>query len=89
MRTIVAGHLAFSWEEFAELAWGIDPLLFTGLEDETEMERAARLDAARDILADLWREDAELAAYAARLMGATSRTTSMPELRTAERRWAA
>lgn len=69
MRIIVSGQHAVSPEEFAELALGIDTELFTGpAEGETPEERAARLDAARDILDDLWRTDPELAAYAARLM---------------------
>src|SRR5581483_5727006 len=69
MRTIVSGQHAASPEEFAELALGIDTELFTGPADgETPEERAARLDAAADILADLWRTDPELAAYASRLL---------------------
>ncbi|MFF9410011.1 hypothetical protein ACF1B0_31465 [Streptomyces anandii] len=54
MRTFVAGHEAASDAEFAELALGIDIDLFRGpLKPETPSERAAREDAARDILADL------------------------------------
>ncbi|MGV9346348.1 hypothetical protein ACWDSD_16270 [Streptomyces spiralis] len=59
MRTWVAGQEALSDAEFAELALGIDVELFRGpLELETDSERAAREDAARDILADL-RKQAE------------------------------
>ncbi|MFJ1603932.1 hypothetical protein ACIOHS_11260 [Streptomyces sp. NPDC088253] len=59
MRTFVAGHEAHGELEFAELALGIDVDLFRGpLESETDDERAAREDAARDILADL-RQEAE------------------------------
>lgn len=54
MRTFVAGQEAHGAIEFAELALGIDVALFRGpLEFETDGERAAREDAARDILADL------------------------------------
>ncbi|MDF4254369.1 hypothetical protein [Streptomyces sp. WMMB303] len=54
MRTYVAGHEAVGDAEFAELALGIDVDLFRGpLEPETETERAAREDAAHDVLADL------------------------------------
>lgn len=59
MRTFVAGQEAHGDFEFAELALGIDVDLFRGpLESETDGERAAREDAARDILADL-RAEAE------------------------------
>jgi hypothetical protein len=59
MRTFVAGQEAVGDAEFAELALGIDVDLFRGpLEQETPTERAAREDAARDILADL-REQGE------------------------------
>ncbi|MFJ1670750.1 hypothetical protein ACIOK4_31095 [Streptomyces bottropensis] len=54
MRTFVAGQEAFGDSEFAELALGIDVDLFRGpLEFETDDERMAREDAARDALADL------------------------------------
>ncbi|MYV51803.1 hypothetical protein [Streptomyces sp. SID3212] len=59
MRMYVAGQEAHGDFEFAELALGIDVDLFRGsLEFETDGERAAREDAARDILADL-RAEAE------------------------------
>ncbi|MFF4039241.1 hypothetical protein [Streptomyces sp. NPDC001816] len=59
MRTFVAGQEAYGDMEFAELALGIDIDLLRGpLTPETVDERAAREDAARDILADL-RERAE------------------------------
>ncbi|MET9168401.1 hypothetical protein ABZW51_28370 [Streptomyces cellulosae] len=59
MRTWIAGQEALTGAEFAELALGIDIELFRGpLEPETDSERAAREDAARDILADL-RKQAE------------------------------
>ncbi|WFB11655.1 hypothetical protein LRS74_15340 [Streptomyces sp. LX-29] len=54
MRMFVAGQEAVSDAEFAELALGLDIELFRGpLAPETSAERAAREDAARDILADL------------------------------------
>jgi hypothetical protein len=89
VRTIVAGHMAFSGSEFAELAMGIDPELFTGPTDETPMERAARLDAAHDVLTDLWREDPELAAYAESLMNESAEVIELPARRPAVGRWAA
>ncbi|WP_326650968.1 hypothetical protein [Streptomyces sp. NBC_01750] len=52
MRTIVAGHVAVTATEFVELALGTPLDLWLGVEGESELERAAREDAARDILAD-------------------------------------
>ncbi|MFJ8010230.1 hypothetical protein [Streptomyces fagopyri] len=52
MRTYIGGHQAVSDIDFVELALGTPVELWLGVEDESEMERAARLDAARDILAD-------------------------------------
>lgn len=68
MRSIVAGQMPLGGAEFAELALGVDEELFTGVPGESELERAARLDAAGAVLADLRREDPELAAYAAALL---------------------
>ncbi|WP_030271277.1 hypothetical protein [Streptomyces sp. NRRL B-24484] len=68
MKSIVAGQHAVDPEEFAELALGVDEKLFAGVPGESPIERKARMDAARDILADLRREDRELADYAERLM---------------------
>jgi hypothetical protein len=65
---MVAGHEAFDTFEFTELALGIDRELFAGLADETDTDRAARLDAANDVLADLAGDDPELTAYAQILM---------------------
>lgn len=70
MKSIVAGHVAVTAAEFVELALGIDPLLFTGSPSESVMGRAARLDVAREVLADLWESDPETAAYAESLMRA-------------------
>ncbi|MEU0406775.1 hypothetical protein ABZ307_02980 [Streptomyces griseorubiginosus] len=52
MRAYIGGHQAVSVNDFIELALGTPPELWLGEEGETEEERAARLDAARDILAD-------------------------------------
>ncbi|MFI1973008.1 hypothetical protein [Streptomyces cinnamoneus] len=52
MRTYVGHHQAVSAEDFVELALGTPVELWLGAEGETDEERAARLDAARDILAD-------------------------------------
>ncbi|MEV5338912.1 hypothetical protein AB0K93_10535 [Streptomyces sp. NPDC052676] len=52
MKCIVAGHEAVTASEFAELALGTPVELWLGVEGESDEERAARLDAARDILSD-------------------------------------
>ncbi|MEV8603525.1 hypothetical protein AB0465_27050 [Streptomyces griseoviridis] len=52
MRTFVAGHEALTASEFVELALGTPVELWLGVEGESDEERAAREDAARDILAD-------------------------------------
>ncbi|WP_189314578.1 hypothetical protein [Streptomyces brasiliensis] len=52
MRTYIGGHQAVSVDDFAELALGTPIELWLGVEGETDEERAAREDAARDILAD-------------------------------------
>ncbi|MFD3502383.1 hypothetical protein [Streptomyces sp. NPDC058678] len=52
MRMYVGRQQAISPEDFAELALGTPVELWLGVEGETDEERAARLDAARDILAD-------------------------------------
>ncbi|UGQ10026.1 hypothetical protein LO772_24480 [Yinghuangia sp. ASG 101] len=58
---------------------GIDPVLFAGPVVESESERAARLDVAFDVLNELWREDADSAAYATTLF-----LTSAPIVRRTE-----
>ncbi|MEV8093709.1 hypothetical protein [Kitasatospora sp. NPDC085879] len=70
MKSIVAGQRAVNFEEFAELALGVDEELFAGVPGETVLDRAARMDVAMAVLTDLRREDRELAAYAERLMAA-------------------
>ncbi|MFF7748799.1 hypothetical protein ACFZCP_05990 [Streptomyces sp. NPDC007971] len=52
MRAYIGGHQAVSVKDFIELALGTPAELWLGVEGETDEERAARLDAARDILAD-------------------------------------
>ncbi|MFF2616394.1 hypothetical protein [Kitasatospora sp. NPDC058046] len=74
MKSIIAGQMALTPDEFAELALGLVAdseftRLFTGVPGESVVEREARMDAADDILADLRREDPVLAAYAERLLG--------------------
>ncbi|WP_020135854.1 hypothetical protein [Streptomyces sp. 351MFTsu5.1] len=52
MHSYVGGHRADTPQDFVELALGTPAELWLGVDGESEMERAARLDAARDILAD-------------------------------------
>src|SRR4051794_38572309 len=52
MRTYIGRQQAVSAEDFAELALGTPVELWLGVEGESGEERAARLDAARDILAE-------------------------------------
>ncbi|MFJ4677129.1 hypothetical protein [Kitasatospora sp. NPDC088783] len=68
MRSIVAGQFAVDSQEFAELALGVDSELFAGVPGESAAEYWVRVDVASAVLADLDREDPELAAYARRLM---------------------
>ncbi|MBV1939884.1 hypothetical protein KUF83_25440 [Streptomyces sp. BV286] len=82
MKCIVAGHEAVTATEFAELAFGIDLELFTGLAMESESDRAARLDVAREVLAELRESDPQAAAYAEGLL----RTSPLRDARAAARR---
>lgn len=68
MKCIVAGHVAVTPTEFTELAFGIDLELFTGPATESDLERAARLDVAREVLAELRGSDPEAAAFAESLL---------------------
>jgi hypothetical protein len=52
MRTYIGHQQAIPAADFAELALGTPVELWLGVEGETDEERAAREDAARDILAD-------------------------------------
>ncbi|MDT0307201.1 hypothetical protein RM780_09525 [Streptomyces sp. DSM 44917] len=56
MRSFIGAHEALDGNDFIELALGTPLALWLGVEGESEEERAARVDAARDILA----EDPEL-----------------------------
>ncbi|MGP3635967.1 hypothetical protein ACTU45_21850 [Streptomyces sp. 24-1644] len=68
MKTIVAGRQPVTATEFIELALGIDLELFTGSATESAMERAARLDVAHEVLAELRESAPETAAYAQSLL---------------------
>ncbi|MFF4856877.1 hypothetical protein ACFY2N_18505 [Streptomyces rubiginosohelvolus] len=70
MKSIVAGREPVTATEFVELALGIDLELFTGSPTESVMDRAARVDVAREVLADLRESDPETAAYAESLLRA-------------------
>lgn len=52
MKRFVGRHEAVSEYDFAELALGTPPELWLGVPGETDVERAARLDAGLDLLAD-------------------------------------
>ncbi|MDI3406047.1 hypothetical protein [Streptomyces cavernicola] len=52
MRAYISGHRAVNDTDLVELALGTPVDLWLGVEGESEMEREARLDAARDILAE-------------------------------------
>ncbi|MFE5810669.1 hypothetical protein [Streptomyces sp. NPDC056491] len=52
MRTYIGGQEAVSADAFIELALGTPVELWLGVEGESEEERAGRVDAARDILAE-------------------------------------
>lgn len=52
MKHIVAGQEAATVAEFVELALGTPVDLWLGVPGESVEERAARLDAARDIISD-------------------------------------
>ncbi|MFJ3101790.1 hypothetical protein [Streptomyces sp. NPDC086835] len=92
MRTYIGNHEAANAAEFEELALGFDELpagidrdLFCGpLTHETPEERAARLDVARDVIADLVAQGKggdEVAAWDALYADALTRT--VPFLRAA------
>ncbi|MEV0012281.1 hypothetical protein [Streptomyces sp. NPDC047973] len=88
MKMIVAGREPVTATEFVELALGIDLELFTGPASESALERAARLDVAREVLAELRESDPEAAAYAASLLRTfplTSRPSGRRPRRTARR----
>ncbi|UED88813.1 hypothetical protein [Streptomyces profundus] len=79
MRSFIGDQEIATEYEMTELAIGLgtDPELWLGSEGESEEERAARLDAAADILAD----DPELAGPVARLTAlAIAEYLAMPEI---------
>ncbi|PWI43194.1 hypothetical protein [Streptomyces sp. ICBB 8177] len=75
MKTYLGPYRAADTADFLELALGTPVELWLGEDGESEQERAARLDAARDILAD----DPGLADRTLRLAVETIGVT-MPEL---------
>jgi hypothetical protein len=85
MKCIVAGHEAVTAAEFAELAFGIDLELFAGpAVAESDEDRAARLDVAREVLAELREQDPQAAAFAEFLLR-TSPLKSPPAVRRSRR----
>ncbi|MGQ4343798.1 hypothetical protein [Streptomyces sp. SAS_275] len=68
MRTYIGHQQAISAADFAELALGTPIELWLGVEGETDEERAAREDAARDILADNPRFPDDLVRIAAQVI---------------------
>ncbi|MGW2843608.1 hypothetical protein [Streptomyces sp. NPDC001274] len=85
MKSIVAGREPVTATEFVELALGIDLELFTGPAVESAQERAARLDVAREVLAELRETDPEVAEYAASLLR-TLRTLPLKPRQSGQRR---
>lgn len=85
MKNIVAGREPVTATEFIELALGIDLELFTGTPTESQLERAARLDVAHEVLAELRESDPETAAYAESLMRTLPRPSSRCPRRTVRR----
>lgn len=92
MKCIVGGHTAVTAAEFAELALGlaersagIDVELFVGTAAESEQDRAARLDVAREVLAELYEVDLIAAAYARQLLQASDLPQRAPRSRRARK----
>ncbi|WP_329117477.1 hypothetical protein [Streptomyces sp. NBC_01465] len=52
MRAYIGRHQVVSTDDFIELALGTPVELWLGVEGESELDRLAREDAARDILAE-------------------------------------
>ncbi|GAA2662803.1 hypothetical protein GCM10010400_22490 [Streptomyces aculeolatus] len=52
MKSFIAGHEVVTVDDALELALGTPLELWLGVDGESAEERAARLDAARDILAE-------------------------------------
>ncbi|MFF4230082.1 hypothetical protein [Streptomyces sp. NPDC001820] len=53
MKAFIAGHVAVSAHDFAELSLGLDVELFAGSPGESRPERRVRLAVAREALAEL------------------------------------
>lgn len=92
MKCIVAGHIAVTATEFAELALGFaersagfDVELFIGTATESAKDRAARLDVAREVLAELREADPIAAAYARELLKVSDLPKRAPRPRRARR----
>ncbi|MFF0729723.1 hypothetical protein [Streptomyces sp. NPDC004134] len=52
MKSFVAGHEVVTEDDALELVFGTPPELWLGVDGESAEERAARQDAARDILTE-------------------------------------
>ncbi|MCE7078841.1 hypothetical protein [Streptomyces sp. ST2-7A] len=52
MKSFIGRHEVRDHHDYLELSLGTDPDLWLGVEGESASERAARLDAGLDILAD-------------------------------------
>ncbi|KJY36239.1 hypothetical protein [Streptomyces katrae] len=90
MRIFIGGHEAVSTDEFIELALGTPLELWLGVEGESEEERAARLDAARDILAEYPNLPDDVSRVAAQVIAANApelfNIVPLPPRATARRR---
>ncbi|WPO73864.1 hypothetical protein [Streptomyces sp. KN37] len=92
MKPSAAGVAAVMAQEFTELALGLaehaagfDTELFTGIAEESEEDRAARLAVARDALAELREVDPVAAAYARALLRASDLPKRAPRPRLARK----
>ncbi|MEU3353799.1 hypothetical protein [Streptomyces sp. NPDC037389] len=91
MKAFIGGHQVVTDDDFLELSLGTPLELWLGVDGESREERAARLDAARDILADqpeLLDTIARVAAEVAEMAGAyapTRLTTARRGVRAAAR----
>ncbi|MFG2831154.1 hypothetical protein ACGFWI_27375 [Streptomyces sp. NPDC048434] len=96
MRTYIGNHQVVSTGEFDELAFGFEErplgidrdLFLSPFEPETAEERAVRLDAARDVLADLRQQGEsgdEIAAWDALYADALTAVAPLRPTRRADR----
>ena len=86
MKTFIAGYEARTADDALELALGTPLDLWLGVDGETDAERAARQDAARDILADEPELFDRVSALAAGLIDATPIRRPARTRRTGNRR---